>query len=222
MPPRRVDATNVIKAARALQEDAGLINHKFITKDDPALQRHNYELLGPEAPIDLTPVEFRHVRKGYVLIEWMGTRNPYDDPQISWAVRLGILPTKVKIAFDLVAIGHIPRIDGYSRRIMLKVHGMGADYVWGEKPGSYVQEVAISDAIKLLDGESGSEFRQVGAGVKPTEVIDYMTEIGLPGQLVQRVRSIQVVGGPVEKLVGLHKDSNHRGWFEPLKPGDDV
>jgi hypothetical protein len=111
--------------------------------------------------IDPTPPAERYVRPGYVQVEWLGDRGPLAEFKLRLAANMGMFPRDLLQALEdttetLLWTTKIPYV--MRRDKTIEHDGMSEDYSWGPNPGTYVREVKMADADKILSSPSGYEF----------------------------------------------------------------
>jgi hypothetical protein len=113
-----------------------------------------------------------HVPPGYVLIEWVGAFNPFDEPFVRLNLTLGkYTADQAALIRTLVNTGHRPYNDKIARRMEKHngyhgLPGLSRDITWGPKsrakpgdPGSFVQMVTCKDADILKSSPNWHEFQ---------------------------------------------------------------
>lgn len=179
---------------------------------DPVIARHADELFGTGQDLAFAPAETRYVQPGHVLVEWIGDVSPGASEQILAACRLGLLPPKlVKAIYRLPKITST-RIDTVTDRAAGVRDGLQRTYRWGPARGTYVQEMPIGDATKLLDMPCGREFRIVGRGAPADQPTRDPIELYIPPSLRAKVRAVVVAVGDDQVLTGVAAGGRQGQW----------
>jgi hypothetical protein len=157
-----------LDAARALELRAAIARERdgqavSAAGRDPLVDRHGRELFGQIVEPDLTPPELRHVAPRRVLLEWIGQPSPFASETVLALKARGMLTAFHLHLLERAALKCIARVDGMtSRTLTAERDGLTETVRWGPKRGTFIREVAMVDAERILASPAGPEFRIVG------------------------------------------------------------
>ena len=203
--------------ARDLARIARLVDPSIMSSKDPDVIRHRAEILGIKTAPDHSPLTARYVNPGCCLVEWVGDSGPFGEPQIVEARRLGWIPDTIWESFNRKNRSLSTRLDGISRRVVGPRDGFNRVITWGEKRGTYIQELTYQEADKLLSFvRNPREFRiwEDGEWLKVSGLTDGLDR-WLPPSLAAKCRTINIVFDErPERLVGLDWFDRYRGYYK--------
>jgi hypothetical protein len=212
--PTPAQQSRIYAIARQYAEDTG---REVLLRSEVESKPYAKELLGDPGEANFTPVEYRDVAPGHLLVEWIGMRGPGASEQIRAAMRIpNFLPPKLVAILERMKKITSTRIEGVSTRTVMPAEGFSRVITWGPRPGSYVQEITYADADRLFSSLHAHEFRYY----ENNDVINFgeteaqLIERVLPPDLANKVKSINVRIGKPEPLVGVVATDPRRGYYE--------